>query len=213
MRTGETQRSELKAEQDGLTTQNESDLTVLKEYERSFGQMEAEKKAKIANSPVMRDAERRLKSTGDMVEEWNNTYAKERVGLLPEAKYNEGMRRREEVERTVNAIRADVKRSIENFQKTEIAPIEAVQARQRKGIDELAARIKKNFAAWQKSKEKSDALEKKLRSVRSALVDECNGVTTPESLKYCSSVGWDNMRKDLPPLTEIRPPFRATENH
>jgi len=212
MRTGKTESSAVKTEEDNLVSQNESSLKEFNAYKSGFEQLEQEKKAKIENSPVLRNAERRLKATDDMVEEWNKTYSKERVGLLPEATYKEGVRRRAQVETTVNAIRADVKHSVDNFKRTEIAPIEATQARQKKAMDDVAARIKANFAQWQKLKEKGDALEAKLQSLRNALVSECKTATTIEGIKYCSSIGWDNMRKDLPPLTDIRPPFGASAN-
>jgi hypothetical protein len=212
MRVGQAERSSLKSQEDELTDQSETNLKEMNAYKSSLGQLEAEKKSKIENSPVMKDAKRRLRATDDMVEEWNRTYAKDRVGLLPEGTYNEGVRRRAEVERTVNAIRADVTRSVENFQRTQIAPIEAIQARQQKAINELAERIKQRFATWQQLKEKSDALEAKLQSIRAALVDGCKSATTIESLKYCSSIGWDNMRKDLPPLANIRAPFEIRAN-
>jgi uncharacterized coiled-coil protein SlyX len=212
MRTGKTELSTLKGQEDDLTAQNESSLKEVAAYQSSFGQLESEKKAKLENSPVIKDAKRRLKSADDMVEEWNSHYAKDRVGPLPEATYNEGLRRKGQVEHVVVAIRTDVQHSLENFQRTEIAPIEAIQARQRKAIEVLTARIKANFATWEKLKARSDALEKKLQALRTSLVGECTAASTIESLKYCSSIGWDNMRKDLPPLTKIQPPFGATVN-
>lgn len=212
MRTGQAELSALKSEQNDLTAQSESNLKELNAYKSSFGQLEAEKKAAIANSPALKDAKRRLQSADDMVEEWNKLYAKDRVGLLDEATYNEGARRKPQVERTVNAIRADVKSGIAKFYEAQIAPIEATQKKQQKAMDELAARIKSRFTKWETLKEKSDALETKLKSVRTALVEGCKSATSLESLKYCSSIGWDNMRKDLPPLENIRPPFVVTPN-
>jgi hypothetical protein len=71
MRTGKTELSTLKGQEDDLTAQNESSLKEVAAYQSSFGQLESEKKAKLENSPVIKDAKRRLKSADDMVEEWN----------------------------------------------------------------------------------------------------------------------------------------------
>ncbi len=198
MVTGQHQSSELKGKMDALTAQNERDKKEYDAYNSSFGQLAAEKKAKI--DQFAESVQGQLKSADDMVEGWNSQCAEDRVGALPEAAYNACSARKAELAPVIERIRTAVKRDAEIYYKSKIAPIDAVQEKQRSEMDKIAARIKDRFATWDKLKVKYDALRVELEQVRLAVVDDCKAAKTIEEIKLCNAVGWDGAQQDLPPL-------------
>lgn len=210
MRTGQTELAGLTPQMESLTSLQERDLKERKLYDENFGQMEARKKALIAT--FRSDADRRLKSANDMVEDWNRQCAKDRVGELSKGAYDACAARRAQVGPVVSGIREGVKRDADVYFKNNIAPIIDVQKRQLQGMNDISTRMKERFKAWEALKAKSDALKAELMRIRTVLVDSCKTAKTMESLKHCHSVGWDGARQDLPPLTNIMPPNRVTPN-
>jgi hypothetical protein len=108
MLTGQRHLSELKGKMDTLTAQSERDKKEYDAYASSFGQLAAEKKAKI--DQFADSVKGQLKSADDMIESWNSQCAVDRVGDLPEAAYNACSARKAQVEPVVERIRTAVKR-------------------------------------------------------------------------------------------------------
>jgi hypothetical protein len=205
MRTGQIQLSALTSQEEDLTAKSERDLREFNVYLDNFGQLEAQKKAKLDS--FAKSVEPRAKAANGIVEEWNSQCAEERVGKLEEAAFNACETRKAEIKPVVDGIRSSIHRDADAYSKKEIAPIEAIQQKQKKAMDETSLRIKDRFTTWQGLKSKSDALTAELERIRTVLVEKCTHTTTDEELRHCYSIGWDGARQDLPPLKNIRPPF------
>lgn len=113
MRTGQAELSGMNSQLESLTGQNERDLKERTAYYENFGQMETRKKALIATFRT--DADRRLKSANDMVEDWNRQCAKDRVGELSKTAFDACAARRGQIEPTVSGIRQGVKRDADEY--------------------------------------------------------------------------------------------------
>jgi len=187
-----------KAAMDALTNQNQKDMKERDAYRVSFGELAMQKDAK-EDAYWKNGPDRRLKATDEMVEEWNSQCAEGRA-TLSEAQRATCKESRARIEPVITAIRADVKREAEAFEKAEIAPIEAIQVKQQAQMEKLAVKIKERYAAWSEIKKRVDALRDDLEKVRIALVEACKKAKTAEEIKLCNSVGWDGARQDLPPL-------------
>jgi len=206
MRTGKAQLAETKSEMDTLTGQNERDLKEHTAYNESFIQLEAQKK--ILKENFWKEANGRLAEANSIVTGYNSKCS----GELDEPTYKSCGAELARLEPVVNAIRDGVARDAAAFTKGQITPIEETQKIQKKAMEELSIRMKGRFEKWLKVQEKNTELTAQLENIRSALIDACSSARSAESLKHCNSIGWDGARKDLPPLTEIRPPFAVTPN-
>lgn len=206
MRSGQATLAVINAEKDSLTASNERDLKEHTAYNESFLQLEAKKTALKVN--FWKEANERLASANSIVAGYNGKCG----GELDEPVLKSCEAERTKLEPVVLSIRESVTRDANSFNKGQIAPIDEILNGQKKAMDELSIRMKGRFEKWLKGQEKANELTAKLENIRSALVEACSSATTAESIKYCSSIGWDGAKQDLPPLQEIRPTFSVTPN-
>jgi hypothetical protein len=196
-------------EQAELVRLNEQDTKLHKTYKDNHDELEG--RVRRVRKNLDDYAAPRRTERNRLIDGWNNQCSSKIVGALPKERYEACGRQRAQIEPRVSALKAEIERAAENADR-EIKPLRSAQQRQKAEMDQITARTRQRFDAWQKGKVKVDQLKARLAQTRLQLVDACSKAGTLEALKHCNSIGWDGANKTLPPLGNIRPPFSATRN-
>lgn len=186
-----------------------------KEIAASAQSIDEQIKAKLAEFKP--EIDRRNAAADAIAENWNSECQRERVGKLPREIFERCERLKPEVDKTVVAIREQVKKDTLAY----IGPkLLDIKRRQDKAKADAAERIKKNAEARDAAHARALKIREYLEEARSRLRQLCleaadrKGPYWRERLSHCESVGWDGARRDLAPLTEmlIKPPFSSSAN-
>lgn len=206
LKTGAAEFSQLEGRKAELTRANEQEMKAYNALDTSHTQIRNELLAKAKAFGETQNKE--LEAANAIVEGWNRRCGSDYVGELPEAAYNKCASEKATLEPIVTAKRQRVEAETGRFEREVIKPGADIMTRQEKGMDEISARIKQRFNEWLGLDERAKTLKAQLEGYRTQLAAECHAATTPEALKHCHSIGWDNAAQTLPTIEEIVPHAR-----
>lgn len=194
-----------------LVQQNEADMKSYRAYADNHQQQETRITA-ITDKFSAEVVPSRRKQHNEIVQNWNRQCDKNIVGLLSEAEFQRCEALRAQMEQILRAIKQSLENDWAALQRTQIAPLRAIQSEQQIGMDETSERMKQRFAAWNRQKQITEKTRADLEIVRAQIITACLEARSKEALHLCESVGWDGANKTLPPLKNIRAPVAATSN-
>ncbi len=165
------------------------------------------------------EADRQNAVADALIEDWNGECDVKRVGKLPPDKAKACQEKRVEVDKAANAIREQVKKAAIAY----VGPgLLDIKQRQDKGLAEIDERIKQAKKTLDEARARATQIRKYLDEAwtrtRSLCLEASDKAAASgdaywrERLSYCMSKGWDNTKKDLLPLAEIKPPFSSSPN-
>ena len=210
---GQTELGQVEKRAEELVQEHKSDERAYQSHIDKQNQLETRIEEVTRN--FEEHAAREVARSNQIVENWNSQCAEDRVGALEEAAYNRCEGLRSGVVAQSENIRISVEREGEHIQQTQINPLYDLIEREQAAINEIALRSEQRQAEFERLKEASERIARRLEQVQSQLGSECPSAPTDELASFCSSLGFDRAASNPGQFSDspLQPaPFSATPN-
>jgi len=210
---GQTELGQVEKRAEELVQEHKSDERAYQSHIDKQNQLET--RIEEVTHSFQEHAGRQVERSNQIVENWNSQCSVDRVGMLEEGAYNRCAGLRSGVIAESEGIRAAIEKEGEDIQRTQIDPLIKLIELEHKAINEIALRSEQRQAEFERLKEASERIARRLEQIQSQLGSECPSAPTDELASFCSSLGFDRAASNPGQFSDspLQPaPFSATPN-